>query len=66
MMVAPLVSPLALESTRRAVSAPGVPLKLAAGTKRTLVPAARYRAEVSVRVVETLNHAVPLNHCHVP
>ena len=66
MMLVPLVSPIALESTKRAVSAPGVPLKLAAGTKRKLVAAARYRAEVSVRVVETLNHVVPLNHCHVP
>ena len=64
-----MVSPLALESTRRAVSAPIGPLKLAAGTKRRVVFAARYRAFVSSRpaVAMFVHMLVPLAcHCHVP
>ena len=41
MMVLPLLSPEADESTRRVVREPGVPLKLAAGRKRMEVAAVR-------------------------
>ena len=63
----PLVKPVALESTRRAVSAPGVPLKLAAGWKRTLVPAARYKAVASARPEVAMSvHVEAFSHCHLP
>ena len=53
-------------STSREVSAPGVPLKLAAGRKRTLVAAARNRPEPSVSDVAMVVQVGPLSHCQLP
>jgi uncharacterized membrane protein YhaH (DUF805 family) len=68
-VLVPLVKPVALESTSRAVSAPGVPLKLATGTNRNEVLAAKYKAAVFVKPVMAISvhRVVPLAcHCHLP
>ena len=69
MVLVPLVKPEALESTKRAVSPPGVPLKLDAGKKRKLVFAARYKALISAspEVAMSVHVEVPeACHCHLP
>ena len=68
LMLLAFTRPVALLSTRRAVSAPGVPLKLAAGKKRNCVAEARYSAVLSPKaVVDTSTQVVPLAECcHLP
>ena len=61
-----LLSEEVLLSASRTVSKPGVPLKLAAGRKRTLVAAVRNRPEASVSDVGTLVQLPALFHCQLP
>ena len=55
-----------LLSASRTVSEPGVPLKLAAGTKRRLVAALKNKPEVSANDGEIPVQVEPLSHCHSP
>ena len=55
-----------LLSARRAVRAPGVPLKLAAGRKRREVAAVRKRPAESVKEVAISVHVEALSHCQMP
>lgn len=66
LMVLPLTRPEAEESTSLVVREPGVPLKLAAGRKRTLVAAVRNRPEVSASDVEMVVQVPALFHCQLP
>jgi hypothetical protein len=62
----PLVREVEL-STKRVVSEPGVPLKLAAGQKRIVVFEARKRAVESERELEMDVQLIPsVDHCQLP
>ena len=62
----PLVGVEMLESTRRVVREPGVPLKLLAGRNRSDVAEERNRPVESVRLVAMSVQLEPLSHCHLP
>ena len=51
---------LELLSTKRAVNSPGVPLKSAAGLKRSLALAGRNQAELSLKLVARSDQVLPL------
>ena len=64
----PAALKLELLSTKRAVNSPGVPLKSAAGLKRSLALAGRNQAELSLKLVDRSDQVLPLLllNCHTP